>query len=187
VVFNYSIYQIERNEKQVITFATPNNGYYCYEDGYVSIMINVEKDIVHKREFLTTIKNNTSSTIDILWDRAAIIFPDSSIGSVIHGGVKFIDKENSQKNTIIPRKSKLEDVIVPATNIYYSGGQYGTGWNTKRLITEYCSTKKEFEAIKEKYKDAYLQVLIPVKVLDEIIEYYFIFSVIPLESSSIYY
>ena len=51
----------------------------------------------------------------------------------MHVGVKYIDRNDSQHASVIPKGASLSDIVQPTDNVYYVSGQY-FGWRTSNLF-----------------------------------------------------
>lgn len=75
------------------------------------------------KEIDFTLTNLTSSPIKIIWDETALVlFAESK--RVIHKGVKFIDRNNSQPPTLVAPNSVVDDLVSPSEYIYFNQGYY---------------------------------------------------------------
>lgn len=101
---------------------------YNYEDDYIKI-----KWSVGIKNLSFTITNKTNSSIKILWDEMSYIDHMNISRRVMHSGVKYINRNESQPPTIVARNSTVVDLIIPTDNIYFASGQYG-GWQERPLF-----------------------------------------------------
>ena len=104
---------------------------------------------VGKKDISMVMKNQTTGTIKVLWDESLFI-KNGSPGKVMHGGVKFTDRNQSMPPSVVPAGTTFEDVIVPTDNVYWREGyysQYGSspgGWEKKDLLPSYTSKGDQF-------------------------------------------
>lgn len=122
------------------------------------------------------LQNNSSNTIEIIWDKAVYIDKLGKSNKVIHSGVKLIDKEKSQLPTVVIKGSKIDDILIPVNNISYVSGKYG-GWSTSSLFP---SSHKDIESMTKYdnvFKESEVKVLLPLMIDNQLIEYTFIFDV----------
>ena len=75
---------------------------YKYEDELFRTYWRVGKTSIHFR-----IENKTDHSIKVIWDEAVYISIDKSSERVMHLGVKYTERNNSQPPTIIPRKGNV--------------------------------------------------------------------------------
>lgn len=104
---------------------------------------------VGKKDISFVLRNQTPNTIKILWDECLFI-NNGSPGKVMHGGVKFTDRNQSMPPSVVPAGTTFDDVIVPSENVYWREGyysQYGSspgGWEKKDLLSSYSSKGDKF-------------------------------------------
>lgn len=120
--------KVQFGETKVVTFNEGDVQKYRYEDDYINIVW-----YVGYKEFNFSLTNKSDHTIKINWDDISYVDITGNVGRVMHSGVKYIDRNNSQPATSIPRKASITDLLMPTENVYYVSGQYG-GWREKPLI-----------------------------------------------------
>jgi len=104
---------------------------------------------IGKTDISMVMKNQTSSTIKILWDETLFI-KNGSPSKVMHAGVKFTDRNQSMPPSVVPAGTTFDDVIIPTENVYWRDGyysQYGSspgGWEKKDLLPSYTSSGDKF-------------------------------------------
>lgn len=113
--------------------------------------------------------NKTDATIKVIWDDAAFIDIEGTSGKVMHEGIKYIDRSNSQPPTSIIKGAKISDVAIPTANVYYASGSYG-GWRTSPLIFNKAGTKNE------SLDNKVVKLFLPIVVNTKTIEYIFTFQ-----------
>jgi hypothetical protein len=175
VVFDYRLDKIEKQEKKTITTEELRNAEY--EDNYLKIIVSINEA---GDSFIFSAENNTENSIQVIWNDGVIIYPNRSGHKVMHQGVRFMDRFSENVHSIIPRKSIIEDVIVPAENISfytYPNVNNEEHWRLKQLIEEPYLGKKELKLIIEKYKDQTIELFLPFIIEEEIVEYHFIFKI----------
>src|SRR5690242_21732037 len=58
----------------------------------------------------------------------------------MHSGVKYIDRNNSYPSSTILPNTRLDDLVIPTDNVYYSEGYFGQyfsspgSWQTSNLL-----------------------------------------------------
>jgi hypothetical protein len=111
---------------------------------YVDSMINAVFTI-GKKDISFVMRNKTDKTMKILWDET--LFIQNGISErVMHGGVKYTDRNQSMPASVIPPNTLHTDIIVPSNKVYYREGYYSQyssipgGWEQKDLFPE--STEK---------------------------------------------
>ncbi|MGL6178525.1 MAG: hypothetical protein ACRC13_04820 [Tannerellaceae bacterium] len=119
--------------------------------------------------------NKSNYSIKIPWDEVAYIDASGQTGRVMHTGVKYIDRNNSQPASVVPKGASLTDIVVPTYNVYYVEGRYG-GWRESSLFN-FPIDKKNIEESKQKYIGKTVRILFPVVIEDVKNDYVFEFKV----------
>jgi len=84
----------------------------------------VAKFIVLQKGIAIQVKNKLADPLRIIWDETNIVHGSNAM-RVMHNGVKYSDRNNSQQPTLIPPGSMITDEIIPTDNVsFYSGGRY---------------------------------------------------------------
>ena len=121
------------------------------------------------------IENKSNYSIKIPWDDVAYISSSGQTGRVMHSGVKYIDRNNSQPASVIPKSASLSDIVIPNDNIYYVSGQYG-GWREGKLFN-FPIDKNNIEESKQLFIGKTVRILFPIIIQDVKNEYVFEFRV----------
>lgn len=125
--------------------------------------------------FIMQIENKSNYSIKIPWDDVAYISSSGQTGRVMHSGVKYIDRNNSQPASVIPKSASLSDIVIPNDNIYYVSGQYG-GWRESKLFN-FPIDKNNIEESKQLFIGKTVRILFPIIIQDVKNEYVFEFRV----------
>ena len=144
---------------------------YRYEDDYIEISWYVSST-----KFNFDLKNKSGHTIKINWDDISYVDVTGQAGRVMHAGVKYAEKNNSQPATTIPKNATISDVLIPTDNIYYISGTYG-GWQEKSLIPSYYQSQEAFNQNAEKYIGKKLTILMPIMIENVQNDYTFVFNI----------
>lgn len=120
--------KVQFGETKVVTFTEGDVQKYRYEDDYINIVW-----FVGYKQFDFSLTNKTNHTIKINWDDVSYVDMNGNVGRVMHSGVKYTDRNNSQPATSIPKKASITDLLMPTDNVYYASGKYG-GWRETPLI-----------------------------------------------------
>lgn len=116
--------------------------------------------------------NKTDSTIRVIWDEAAFIQIDGSTERVMHSGVRYIERDRPQPPSVVPPGARLDDIILPTSNVYYISGQYG-GWRTHDIIPQ--SLALDFDGYT-------IGVLLPLDIGGSRRDYTFYFDIVVREA-----
>lgn len=100
-----------------------------FENEVVAITISP----VLNTAILFELENKSPKSLRLIWDETVFLNVNGSVSPVMHAGVKYIDRNESQPPTMIPAGSFIRDQIVPTDNVYYSSGPYG-GWNVRPIV-----------------------------------------------------
>lgn len=157
-------------ETKIVQMDVEGKRNYKYEDDYISISW-----YVGSTQFSFDLTNKSNYSLKIPWDDVAYINTSGKTGRVMHSGVKYIDRNNSQPASVIPKKASLNDIITPTDNVCYVSGQYG-GWREGRLF-DFPIDKKTVELSKQAYIGKTVRLLIPVVIENVTNEYIFEFKV----------
>jgi hypothetical protein len=105
-----------------------------YEDSNITSSF-----VIGGKEIDFSIENKTKSPLKLIWDDASLgIFGRSN--KVMHSGVKYIDRNSSYPPATILPNTRLDDLVVPTDNVYYSEGYFGQyfsspgSWQTSNLL-----------------------------------------------------
>lgn len=110
--------------------------------------------------------NKTDASMRILWDDASFVNTSGRGDRVMHQGVKFADRSASMPPTLIVHGATLDDLVAPASNVFWREGygSEGGNWASKPLL----SGAAESGSVK---------VLLPVESNGAVTEYLFAFNV----------
>lgn len=146
----------EQYSKSKITiFAEDYEPKNSYEDDFIKIIW--QPDLT---EFSFTLENKLDNSIKIIWDEAVYIDEDNSSRKVMHSGVKYEDGEKAQPLTVIAKKTKINDLVIPVDNICYVDG-----WRKLPLFSVQKSAGKT------------VKILLPIQIQETINEYIFSFKI----------
>jgi hypothetical protein len=177
--YNVGLQEVERpenakeryGESKIINFEEEGKTKYSYEDELIKIVW-----LPLSTQFAFTLENKSDNSIKIIWDEAVYVDENGSSGRVMHSGVKYVDRSNPQPPTVVVKKAKVDDMVVPTDNIYYISEQYG-GWQTKPLFPNRATTQEELNALTKKYVGKTVKILLPLQIQETVNEYIFSFKV----------
>lgn len=158
-------------ETKVANFQDQGVTKYSYEDGQLKIIW-----LPSSTQFNFTLTNKSEHTLKIVWDDAVYISTDGTSQKIMHSGVKYIDRNNSQPATTVIKGAKIDDLIMPTDNIYYVSGQYG-GWREAPLFKNWAATAEELKVISSSFVGKVVRVMLPIKIEDTTNEYIFTFKI----------
>ena len=115
-------------ETKIVNFQDGETNKYRYEDDYINIVWYVDS-----KRFYFDLTNKSGHTIKINWDDISYVDYNGKVGRVMHSGVKYAERNNSQPASTVPKGATLSDILIPTENVYFISGQFG-GWREKYLI-----------------------------------------------------
>lgn len=145
---------------------------YVYEDNYMRILW-----FVGETSFHFSLMNITDETIRINWDNIVYVDYDGEAGRVMHSGVKYNERNSEQAATVVPRGTKITDVLLPAANVEWGYGMYGQGWREKPLLKGLV-WKPVDEVNRNPYMDytgKMMKIVMPLEIGNDVREYTFTF------------
>ena len=139
-----------------------------YEDAFVQITFTISK-----RQIAFLLRNKTDNPISIDWNQVSYIDLSGGSHKVMHEGVKYITRSESQPPSIIPPTANLKDIVFPIDYVSYSSSRYSSGWREEPLFPEGPAAAK--------YKGGTFSVFMPLVVNGSAKNYLFSFKIINVE------
>jgi hypothetical protein len=182
-VYSFDLSEVERpniadqsyGSRIVVTnLGKDSLGRYSYEDRFFTI--TWEPDIQQFRFLLT---NKYDNSIQIPWDNASYVDYEKKASRVIHTGVRYINRYESQPATTIPGGSTLSDILIPADNIHFSSD----GWDSRQIMPTKSvnawtrSGLTKVQAVNPGYIGKCVSILLPVNINGVQNDYLFIFNI----------
>ncbi len=158
-------------ETKVASFKDGEINKFRYEDDYIDIVWYVSPN-----DFNFDLTNKSNHTIKINWDDISFVDCKGKTGRVMHSGVKYIERNNSQPATTIPKGASLSDVLIPTDNVYFTSGQFG-GWNKSLLIPSIYKTPEDFANEAATYVGKSMRILMPIMIENVQNDYTFEFKI----------
>lgn len=162
---------------------------YILEQESNSLVWLFEDDIISTKwqfgdsELILTLGNLTDNTLKIIWDDAAFIDVDGTAGRIMHTGTKYSGRSDFQPPTIIPKKTTVNESILPTRNVLL--GDYV--WVKGQLFIYHIKYLKD---LIKNHTGKHIKLLIPIVLGEEKIEYLFDFRVkyvSKIKTKNIYY
>lgn len=153
-------------------------GIMHFEDSAIAVNFSIGQ-----KEIAFSMKNKTNHTIKINWDETLFI-KYGTPGKVMHLGVKYTDRNNSQPMSIIPSGIAHDDIILPTENVYWRDGYYSQsysragGWEEKDLFPSNDLNKPENKELILSYKGIKFRVFMPIIINGIQKEYNFNFKIL---------
>ena len=160
--------KIKYGETKVVKVEQEGLSKYQYEDDYIKIFWYVSST-----QFNFELTNKSGYTIKLPWDDMAYVDEDGKTKRIMHSGVKYTERNNSQPASTLPKNASLSDILLPTDNVFFVSGSYG-GWRELPLFPKY-GTNEEAQASPALGK--VVRVIFPVLIQDVVNEYVFEFKV----------
>lgn len=142
---------------------------YRYEDDFVDMIWYVTNE-----RFMFDLKNKTKYPIKINWDDVTYVDAYGEAKRVIHQGVKYANRNETQAITTIPRGAKVSDFLVPTDNIVYSSN---IGWYETNIIPVSFRERNKAEQSLDIYKGKKLSIMMPLQIENVQNDYMFEFEI----------
>ena len=123
------------------------------------------------KHFYFDLTNKSKYTIKINWYDISYVDYNGKVGHVMHSGVKYIERTNSQPSLTVPKGACLSDVLIPTENIYFNKMLFGGSWEENNLIP---SNHKDDKA---KFVGKIMTIMMPIMIENVQNDYTFIFSI----------
>ena len=152
----YKNYEIEKYKKASKTIEFKQ---FMYVQNI--LFSNTQKNEAYKLEHVDDI-----SYVDI----------NGKTGRVMHSGVKYNERNNSQPASTVPKGASLSDILLPTDNVYFVPGQYGA-WREGYLIP--CIYRKEVtkQAEAPSYIGKKMTIMMPIIIENVQNDYTFVFNI----------
>lgn len=158
-------------ETKVVTFDENGVSKYRYEDDYIDIIWFVDQ-----KQFNFTLTNKSGHSLKINWDDVSYVNTKGQVGRVMHSGVKYTDRNNSQPATTVPKGASISDILLPTDNVYFVSGQYG-GWRENYLYPCVYSSKETLNAEAASLVGKTMAVMMPIMIENVQNDYTFKFNI----------
>lgn len=140
---------------------------YIYEDENISIIWDTDK-----KHFKFDLQNKSPYSIKLPWDDVSFVDWSHRSNRMIHSGVRFAEKSNSQPTSVVPKGSILSDILIPADNIVLINAT----WNEMDLFPR-ISCPQEWDDKGHEFVGKKVSILFPIVIQDVKNEYLFEFEI----------
>ena len=165
-------------ETKVVTFNEEGVSKYRYEDDYINIVW-----YVGLKQFNFTLNNKSGHSLKINWDDISFVDTKGQVGRVMHSGVKYSERNNSQPATTVPKGASISDILLPTENVYFVSGQYG-GWRENYLLPCVYQTPEAFNAGASSLVGKTMTIMMPIMIENVQNDYTFTFNIDKLLNTS---
>ena len=119
--------------------------------------------------------NKTDYPIKIDWNEVSYIDYDSLTKKIAHKDVNLVDMSKFMPCSMIPRKSYIEECIIPTNKI---GFVPDYGWvNGEFLPSTFKENNKKIDEIASSFVGKHFMVLLPIYIEDVRNDYLFVFKI----------
>jgi hypothetical protein len=138
--------------------------------------------IIGDKQINFTLKNKTNDVMKIIWDEASIV-QFGTTHKVMHNGVKYIDRNSSQPPSVVPPQASINDLVLPADNVYYRDGYYSTyssrpgGWEEHDLFPKNDLNKPAIKETIMNLKGQAFSIYLPIQYQGKTLDYTFNFTI----------
>jgi len=162
----------KRHGSRKTELLTPGKDTMVYEDNFTLIGWN---NSTTSMEFV--LYNKTEQSMKILWDESVYVNVDGVNNRVMHSGIKFIDRNGPQPPSVIIRKGKWEDTLVPVDNVEWLEGS--SKWHAKPLFhsSQRGGTIEDFQKSVDPLIGKTVQVLLALEIAGFVNDYIFTFRI----------
>ena len=158
-------------DTKVVNFQEGTTNKYRYEDDYINIVWYVDS-----KQFNFNLTNKSGHTLKINWDDISYVDYNGKTGRVMHSGVKYTERNNSQPSSTVPKGASLTDILLPTENVYYVSGQYG-GWREHNLIPSIYKDEATRAVQAPKYVGKTMTIMMPIVIENVQNDYSFTFII----------
>ena len=158
-------------ETKVVTFNEEGVSKYRYEDAYINLVWHVGL-----KQFNFTLNNKSGHSLKINWDDISFVDTEGQVGRVMHSGVKYTERNNSQPATTVPKGASISDILLPTENVYFVSGQYG-GWRENYLLPCVYQTPEAFNAGASSLVGKTMTIMMPIMIENVQNDYTFTFNI----------
>lgn len=153
---------------------------YKFEDEMIKILW-----LPIPSEFRFFLENKTNHSMKIIWKDAAYVCEKGKSHRVMHTGVKYIDRNDLQRSSVVEGKGVISDFIYPADYANYTYDRWiespltAGSWHVKPLLpySQDGGNPQKLLNSAISYIDKTIQVLLPIQLEDVAYNYIFTFKV----------
>ncbi len=113
------------------TVETPVGG--AWSNVYTDRLVTVYW-LVAPQQLQFELQNNTDHSVRVIWDEAAYVDGSGASHGVMHAGVRYVDRRAPQLPTVVARRSRVAEVMLPSDNISWS--EAVGDWDVANLLPE---------------------------------------------------
>lgn len=103
----------------------PTDNMY-YEDNSIAIKWGKSID-----KMIFVLHNKSTRSLSVNWNNSSWVGINSTAEKFMHSGVKYVERDSEHANTIIPSDSKIDEIVLPNSSVYYDNY---LGWRENPLL-----------------------------------------------------
>lgn len=154
-------------ETKIVNFTEGDQTKYRYEDDFIEIAW-----LVLPTKFHFTLKNKTGHTIKINWDDISYVDINGQTSKVMHSGIKYTDRNQSQASTTVPKEASITDVLIPTNNVFFNGS-----WQESLLIPSIYKSEEAYKTEAPSYVGKNMKIMMPIMIENIQNDYSFEFKI----------
>lgn len=160
-------------ETKVVNLEDQGVNKYQYEDDFIKITWFVDS-----KRFNFNLENKSNHSIKINWDDISLVDVNGKACRVMHSGVKYNERNNSQPATTVPRGATLSDMLVPTENVIFVSSPLimgSAGWGEATLLPTVFAKSEVQQA--QAFVGKKMTILMPIIIENVPNEYTFTFNI----------
>jgi len=144
-----------------------------FNDSLINVTFNISKEGIGFK-----MQNKLNKPLRIIWDETSYI-NNNKAGKVMHVGVKYTERSNSQPPTLIPPGTIIDDEITPVENIRWrSGTTYSAGgWVTDPLFPGTDAGSEDIKTGILAFKGQTFSIYMPIQRGNNTLNYHWKFKI----------
>lgn len=178
-VYDFALVEVERPSDASNRYSDPITSEQA-EDGlsryvYGDSLITVAW-IVDNKHFNFDLTNRGNNSIRVIWNEAAFVDSDGLTSRVMHEGVRYAARNESQPPSVIPRGGRIADVVIPTDRVVQTSGD----WGSQPLVQPSTASMGTGEEARTNV-GARMSILLPLEVQGVVNEYLFTFEILGVQ------
>ena len=127
-------------------------------------------------DFSFVLNNKSDYNIKINWNEISLIDQFGENNKIFHSGIKYIDREKEQAETMVYKKSKITDLIAPIKNVYYEAGKYG-GWKQNQILKVKSQTFGAYQFYNSLVDNSLIRIAMPLIINEKQKDFIYTFKI----------
>ena len=139
--------------------------------------------LMSSEAFALRLSNQNEGSIKVLWDEAVYVDAEGKSLAVMHAGVPYGKKDETQLPSILAGTSHITDIVIPKDFVYWSKN---LGWMMEPELPTFVRNGVSKRLVLErakKYIGKKVKILLPLQIGDSVKEYVFTFNIAEVKGS----